>query len=1316
MTKTGTGVSVLGLSAFGFRLSFGFRDSDFGFEAMISRFFIDRPIFAAVLSIVITLTGVLALVSLPIAQYPPSTPPSVQVMISYPGASAQVVADTVAAPIEQQVNGVEKMLYMSSTSDNTGSYTLTVTFDIGTDLNTALVMVQNRVNLALPQLPTDVQRQGITIRKKTPDILQIISLYSPDGRYDNNYISNYATIHLQDELLRIDGVSQLVYQGQRALSMRAWLDPQKLAAHDMTAADVADAVRAQSVAAAPGQIGQPPTSTGQSFQMPLDALGRLTDPEQFGNIIVKVGRNNAVLSDTGVVQSPTGGALGAPDLTSPVIPNSGPAAASQITGGMPFGRPKVRSTSVGLTSMPDFRLRQTSVGLTLNIAPTGTSPLGLGTPGTSPNGRALPLGAVGGGTTGGGGTGVGGGTTGGGATGAVSTPINDLTAGGASTGGTVGANAVSGGRLGGGPPSPAAAIVRLRDVARVERGAQSYINAATLDGHPSVALSVFQLPGTNALQVGDRVRKKMEELKARFPEGLDYEIAYDTTPFIRESVMDVVYTLLEAVGLVAVVVLVFLQNWRAALIPLIAVPVAIVGTFAVMAVMHYSLNNISLFGLVLAIGIVVDDAIVVVENVERWLEHGLSPKEAARKAMDEVTGPVIAVALVLCAVFVPCAFLGSITGQFFRQFAVTIAASTILSAFNSLTLSPALAAILLRPRGARRDPLTWLLDKGLGWFFRMFNAGFGLGTAAYTRAVGGLLRVSAVVLVAFVGLVVLTYWVFRQAPTGFIPEQDQGRLIVTVQLPDSASPQRTRQTVAEVEGIAHMIPGVAHTTTVSGMSQVLSANASNFATMFVILDPFAKRKSPELSANAIAARLRRECAQQIKDGQVTVLGAPAIPGLSLAGGFQLMVEDRANLGPAFLQQQTDALVGKLRDDPGLVGVSTQFRSATPMLYMAIDRTKVHALGVPLSDVNQTMQIYMGSLYANSYNEFGRYWQVTLQAEDRYRTKVSDVNLLEVRNQGGEMVPLGTLVNLRPVGGPVMVLRYNLYPAAAINGNARPGYSTGEAIAAIGATADQTLPRSMATEWTTLWFLQIRAGDAAMYVFGLAVVFVFLALAALYESWALPLAVILVVPMCLLCSAAGVLFAHRSVDIFVQIGLVVLVGLACKNAILIVEFAQQQYAAGKPRREATLEAVRLRLRPILMTSLAFILGVVPLVIATGAGAEMRQSLGTAVFSGMLGVTLFGIFLTPVFFYVIRGLGETRLFTAATTAWAGSALAGAVLGLAVGFSLARLGVGRLPWSAVGGAGGGAALALLVPVFWRRIRRAAPHAANPVGGNPR
>ncbi len=1212
---------------------------------MISRFFIDRPIFAAVLSIVITLTGALALWSLPIAQYPAITPPSVQVAITYPGASALVVADTVAAPIEQQVNGVEGMLYMSSQSGNDGSYTLTVTFDIGTDLNIALVMVQNRVTLALPQLPTDVQKQGITIRKKTPDILQVISFYSPDGRYDATYLSNFAEINVQDELLRIAGVSQITYLGQRANSIRAWLDPQKLASRGMTAGDVATAIRSQSVEAAPGQVGQPPVAGNQSVQLPLDTLGRLTTPEQFGDIVVKVGVSGPVLSPTGLVPSaPAGAAVGGPTNT---------------------GLPTPGETSPGLTAGITTSGGTTSNG-SMSDTTTSNAP-GVGEPGNPPS-QGLPGAGVGpgssvtagGGTTGGGATGgptvggamagtrTGGGTTGDGLT------ASDISSATAMSGGTVGPNSLSGGAMSGGPPARAAGLVRLRDVARVERGAQSYTNGATFDGRPSVGLAVFQLPGTNALDVADRVRKKMDDLKTRFPEGVDYDIAYDTTPFIRESVMDVVRTLFEAVGLVAIVVLLFLQNWRAALIPLIAVPVAIVGTFAVMAVLHFSLNNISLFGLVLAIGIVVDDAIVVVENVERWLEQGLPPREATRKAMDEVTGPVVAVALVLCAVFVPCAFIGGVTGQFFRQFAVTIAVSTVFSAFNSLTLSPALAALLLRPHGARRDPVTWLLDLTLGWFFRLFNKMFGVATAIYTRAVGGLLRVSVLALIVYGGLLVLTYWVFGHAPTGFVPEQDQGRLIVNVQLPDSASLQRTEQTLALVEQIAHQTPGVAHTTTVSGTSLVLSVNSSNFATLFVILEPFAKRQSPELSGNAITARLRQTYARQVKDGAVTVFGAPAIPGLGVAGGFQLMVEDRGGLGLTSLQGQTDTLVGKLREDPALVGVLTQFRSNTPMLYMDVDRTKVESLGVALEDLNEAMQIYMGSLYVNSYNEFGREWQVNLQAEGNYRTRVTDINLLQVRNKWGEMVPLGTLVHLRDVGGPVMVQRYNLYTAAPINGNARPGVSSGEVIATIDAAGAQTLPRSMATEWTLLMFLQIKAGNTAMYVFALAVVVAFLALAALYESWALPLAVILVVPLCLLCSVAGVLLTHRSVDIFVQIGLVVLVGLACKNAILIVEFAQGLREEGKARREATLEAVRLRLRPILMTSLAFILGVVPLVIASGAGAEMRRSLGTAVFSGMIGVTLFGIFLTPVFFYAIQWLGEAPVFSSPLMRRAGRVL--------------------------------------------------------------
>jgi multidrug efflux pump len=1144
---------------------------------MISRFFIDRPIFAAVMSIFITLTGGIALLSLPIAQYPPITPPGVAVSIFYPGASAQVVADTVAAPIEQQVNGVEGMLYMSSQMGNDGSYTLTVTFDIGTDLNTALVMVQNRVQLAMPLLPTSVQNQGINIRKKTPDILNIVSFYSPDGRYDDVYLSNYATIHVLDELLRIDGVSQINYQGVGNYSIRVWLDPQKLASLNMTVLDVANAIRNQNLDAPAGMLGQQPSTRTQPFELPIDTLGRLTTTEQFGDLIVKA------------------------DQGQPPPSPSAPVTATSFESG----------TTTGLISIA-----------TTGMAAVETSSGGVTTGGAQSKGGA---------TTGGGATAT---VMGGGSTSLGSGPSIP-----ARMPSVAGDSVLSGTAMGRGPGRPAAGIVRLRDVGRVELGAQNYSLGGTFDGHPAVGLAIFQLPDTNALDVAGRIRAKMEELNADFPEGVDYAIAYDTTPFIRESVADVVRTLLEAVMLVAMVVLVFLQNWRAALIPLVAVPVAIVGTFAVMAALGFSLNNVSLFGLVLAIGIVVDDAIVVVENVERWLEQGLPPREAARRAMDEVTGPVIAVALVLCAVFVPCAFLSGITGQFFRQFAVTIAVSTVISAFNSLTLSPALAAILLKPEGARRDPMTWMLDLLLGWFFRLFNWAFAKGTAGYGWVVGRLLSGRVLVVIAYAGLLVLTGWVFRAAPTGFIPQQDQGRIICNIQSPDSASLERTQDAVAEVEAIARRTTGVAHTITISGTSFVLQANSPSFATMFVVLEPFAKRRSPDLTDTAIIARLRAAWAREIKDAQVIAFGAPAVPGLGVAGGFKFMVEDRGGLGPGALQRQTDELVSKLRANPDLTGASTQFRSNTPQIFADIDRNKVASLGVSLLDVNQTMGVNLGSLYVTSFNEFGRYWQVTVQAEAKYRSRVDDINPLQVRNQWGQMVLLGTVVKLREVGGPVYVTRYNLSAAATITGSLAPGASTGNAIHEIDRLSHETLPLSMQGEWTEIMFMQIRAGNTAMYVFGLAVVCVFLALAALYESWALPLAVILVVPLCLLCSVTGVLFTHRSVDIFVQIGLVVLVGLACKNSILIVEFARQKRQEGKPRFEATVEASRLRLRPILMTSFAFILGVVPLVIATGAGAEMRQSLGTAVFSGMLGVTLFGIFLTPAFFYVIQGLTET-----------------------------------------------------------------------------
>jgi hydrophobe/amphiphile efflux-1 (HAE1) family protein len=782
------------------------------------------------------------------------------------------------------------------------------------------------------------------------------------------------------------------------------------------------------------------------------------------------------------------------------------------------------------------------------------------------------------------------------------------------------------------------AVVRLRDVARIELGAQQYDQSCTLDTEPSVALSIYQLPGSNALKTAKAVYAKMRELETRFPVGLQYKIVYDTTPFINESVWEVLKTLRDAILLVAVVVLVFLQNWRAALIPLTAVPVAIVGTFAAMAAIGFSLNNLSLFGLVLAIGIVVDDAIVVVENVERWLAQGLAPKEAAIKAMQEVTGPVVAVALVLCAVFVPCAFISGITGQFFRQFALTIAVSTVISAFNSLTLSPALAALLLKPHGAKRDPLDVLLDGSLGWFFRLFNWGFAFSTNVYTRTVGMLLRTGAIVLVVYGGLLYLTYFGFTRVPGGFIPEQDKGYLIVNAQLPDGASVQRTREVMRRIERIAREMPGVTHTVALSGQSLLLGANAPNFGSMYVMLDEFRARRGAAKRGGAILAALRKRFDDEVQEALVSVFGAPPVDGLGNAGGFKLVVEDRGNLGLAQLQTVADKAVVEGNATPGLEGVFTALRANTPWLHLEIDRLKAKSMGVSLNEVFNALQIYMGSLYVNNFNDFGRSWQVNVQADTQFRRTAEDVRKLQVRGDTGQMVPLGTLAEIRDISGPVMVIRYNMYPAATINGNMAPGTSSGQAIHLMEQVVGRQLLPSMAVEWTELTLMQNLAGNTAMYVFALAVVLVFLVLAAQYESWSLPLAVILVVPMCLLCSIAGVVVMRMDINIFTQIGFIVLVGLASKNAILIVEFAKQQRESGSDRREATLEACRLRLRPIMMTSFAFILGVVPLVVAEGAGAEMRRTLGTAVFSGMLGVTLFGIFLTPVFFFVIDWLGR------------------------------------------------------------------------------
>jgi hydrophobe/amphiphile efflux-1 (HAE1) family protein len=1055
---------------------------------VISYFFIDRPIFATVLSIVFVLAGTVAVLFLPIAQYPEITPPTVQVTALYPGANAKIVQDTVAAEIEQQVNGVENMLYMSSQCTNDGAYTLTVTFALGTDLNMAQVLVQNRVSLAMPRMPALVQRQGVAVKKKSPSTMMIVNLVSQvdpkTGKpmYDDLFLSNYATIQIKDELARLPGVGDVAFMGQRDYSMRVWLDPQQLATRGLTASDVINAVTEQNVQVAAGQVGQQPAPPGQNFQFTISTKGRLMEADEFANIIIKIGQGS--------------------------------------------------------------------------------------TDGTS------------------------------------------------------------------------ISVVRLRDVGRIELGAQQYDQACTLDGKPSVALSVYQLPGSNALATAKNVNDKMKDLEKRFPDGLRYQIAYDTTPFIEESVLDVIWTLRDAIILVAVVVLVFLQSWRATLIPLAAVPVAIVGTFAVMAALGYSLNNLSLFGLVLAIGIVVDDAIVVVENVERWLEHGLSPREATRKAMDEVTGPVVAVALVLCAVFVPCAFLAGITGQFFRQFAVTIAVSTLLSAFNSLTLSPALAALLLRPHGAKKDLFARLMDLTLGWFFWLFNRGFEKGTAGYVWVVGKSLRVSAMVLLVYAGLLALTYWSFLEAPTGFIPEQDKGYLLVNVQLPDSASVRRTQVVMSELDYLARKVDGVDHTIVISGQSLLLNANAPNFGSMYVMLKKFEERRSPGLASHEIADTLQTRFQSKIRDAKVGIFGAPPIDGLGNAGGFKMMIEDRGNLGLDELQKATDKIVAKGNATPGLQGLFTSTRTDTPWLYLDIDRTKCMVVGVSLDEVFTSLQVYLGSYYVNNFNEFGRSWQVNIQADTRFRDRVEELRQLQVRTAGNKMIPLSTVADVKDIGGPVMVLRYNMYSAAAINGTTAPGTSSGEGIPLMNQITKETLPKSMDKDWTELAYMQLEAGSSAMVVFALAVVFVFLVLAAQYESWSLPLAVILVVPMCLLCSIGGVLIAQLDVNVFTQIGFVVLVGLASKNAILIVEFAKQQREEGKPRHEATIQACRLRLRPILMTSFAFILGVVPLVIAEGAGAEMRKTLGTAVFSGMLGVTLFGIFLTPVFFYVIQAFSDWR----------------------------------------------------------------------------
>ncbi len=1136
---------------------------------MISHFFIDRPIFATVLSVVIVIVGVVAVTQLPVAQYPDVAPPTVQVTATYPGANARTTADNVATPIEQEVNGVERMLYMSSKCTNDGQMNLDVTFELGTNLDTAQVLVQNRVAVAEAKLPEEVKRIGVTTKKKSPSILLCVNLVSAkrsDGSfyYDQLYLSNYATLSVKDDLARIKGVGDVAFLGPRDYSMRVWLDPDKLAARDLTANDVINAVREQNRQVAAGRLGQPPVPTGQSvqFQLPINAAGRLTSEQQFEDIVLKTSSDGGVVHFKDIVRE----------------------------------------------SIQDA------------------------------DGRIIGKG--------------------------------------------------------------------------IELGAKNYDVNSYLDGEPSATLAVFQLPGSNALDTAEAIRSKMDELKTRFPEGVDYRIYYDTTVFVNESIHSVIHTLIEAFILVFIVVLVFLQNWRATIIPMVAVPVSLIGTFAVMALLGFSLNNLSLFGLVLAIGIVVDDAIVVVENVERLLAEGLSPRDAARKAMDEVTGPVIAISLVLCAVFVPTAFMAGISGQFFKQFALTIAASTVISAFNSLTLSPALAALLLKPHGhgehghVQQEALPragvaiiggllayffllapiahlvgietgghgdaegaahtsaavlWALraavfvggavvgwfagiviNRLLGAFFRGFNWFFDVTINIYGRMVGGLLRVSAIALLVYAGLMVLTFFGFRAVPVGFIPEQDKGYLVLNAQLPDGAALDRTDKIVREMSKIAREVPGVAHTIDLPGYSAVLGTNISNVGGMFVILDPFEERAGKsELGAPTIMKRLREKF-NAITEARVGVFGAPPVEGLGTTGGFKLQVQDKKSAGLRALQGSVENLAEQGNRDPRLAGLFTSFSVTQPQLYVDVDVEKAKAQGINLKDLDTTLQSYLGSFYVNDFFFQNRNWQVNLQAAPRYRMKIDDIGNLEVRNGKGNRVPLRTLINVKYDSGPAIVNHYNLFPSAEINGGTAPGVSSGQAISIIDGLAETALPDTMGFEWTELTLQQILASKDLLtkLAFPLAVVFVFLVLAAQYESWSLPLSIILIVPMCLLAAITGIWLAKLNNDIFTQIGLVVLIGLAAKNAILIVEVAKQLQDQGKPRREATIEACRLRLRPILMTSFAFILGVVPLVLATGAGAEMRRTLGITVFSGMLGVTAFGIFFTPVFYAVVRKLTERK----------------------------------------------------------------------------
>ncbi|MBC8784137.1 efflux RND transporter permease subunit [Pseudomonas fluorescens] len=1035
-----------------------------------SKFFISRPIFAAVLSLLILIAGAISLFQLPISEYPEVVPPTVVVRANFPGANPKVIGETVAAPLEQAITGVENMLYMSSQSTADGKLTLTITFALGTDLDNAQVQVQNRVTRTQPKLPEEVTRIGITVDKASPDLTMVVHLTSPDQRYDMLYLSNYALLNVKDELARLGGVGDVQLFGMGDYSLRVWLDPNKTASRNLTATDVVNAIREQNRQVAAGALGAQPAPNATSFQLSVNTQGRLVTEEEFENIIIRAGDNGE--------------------------------------------------------------------------------------------------------------------------------------------------------------------ITRLKDIARVELGSSQYALRSLLNNQPAVAIPIFQRPGSNAIEISNEVRGKMEELKKNFPQGMDYSIVYDPTIFVRGSIEAVVHTLFEALILVVLVVILFLQTWRASIIPLVAVPVSLIGTFAVMHLFGFSLNALSLFGLVLAIGIVVDDAIVVVENVERNIELGLQPFQATEKAMSEVTGPIIATALVLCAVFIPAAFISGLTGQFYKQFALTIAISTVISAFNSLTLSPALAAVLLRGHDAPKDRFSKVLDKIFGgWLFRPFNRFFVKASHGYVGTVRRVIRGSGIALFLYAGLMVLTWFGFAHTPTGFVPAQDKQYLVAFAQLPDAASLDRTEEVIKRMSDIALKQPGVEAAVAFPGLSINGFTNSPNSGIVFVTLKPFDERKDPSMSAGAIAGALNGKYSS-IEEAYMAIFPPPPVQGLGTIGGFRLQIEDRGNLGYDELYKEVQNIISKSRTTPELFGLFTSYTVNVPQVDAAIDREKAKTHGVAVSDIFDTLQIYLGSLYANDFNRFGRTYQVNVQAEQQFRQDEDQIGQLKVRNNKGEMIPLATFIKVSDTSGPDRVMHYNGFITAEINGNAAPGYSSGQAQAAIEKLLKEELPNGMTYEWTDLTYQQILSGNTALFVFPLCVLLAFLVLAAQYESWSLPLAVILIVPMTLLSAITGVIISGGDNNIFTQIGLIVLVGLACKNAILIVEFAKDKQAEGLDPLAAVLEACRLRLRPILMTSFAFIMGVVPLVLSSGAGAEMRHAMGVAVFSGMIGVTFFGLLLTPVFYVLIR----------------------------------------------------------------------------------